>query len=63
MEENVIQINVGIMINVNASVKNSKNVHVCSKHYVWNLATCNYENGKHLASIMDDSAITCDKIT
>ena len=30
--------------------------------YVWNPATCNYEYGKYLASIMDDSAITCDEL-
>ena len=39
-----------------------KKRHVCEKDYVWNPATCNCENGKYLASIMDDSAITCDKI-
>ena len=27
-----------------------------------NRITCNCENGKYLASIMDDSAIMCDKI-
>ena len=32
------------------------------KKYVWNPATCNCENGKYLASIMDDSAIICDKV-
>ena len=32
------------------------------KNYVWNLSTCNCENGKYLASIMDDSAIICKKI-
>ena len=40
-------------------------VHVseCRKHYIyiWNLATCSCENGKYLASIMDNSAITCDE--
>ena len=30
------------------------------KDYVWNPATCNCENGKYLASIMDDSTIICD---
>ena len=39
-----------------------KKRHVYEKDYVWNPATCNCENGKYLASIMDDSAITCDKI-
>ena len=38
-----------------------KNHHV-KKNYVWDPATCSCENGKYLASIMDDSAITCDEI-
>ena len=32
------------------------------KVYVWNPATCNCENEKYLASIMDDSAIICDEV-
>ena len=40
----------------------SKNRHLCEKNYIWNPAKCNCENGKYLASIMDDSAITCDAI-
>ena len=44
MEENVIQINGGIMINVDVSVKNI------------NPATGKCQNSKYLASIMDDSA-------
>ena len=40
----------------------SKRRHVCEKDYFWNLSTCSYENGKYLASIMEDSAITCDEI-
>ena len=36
--------------------------HVCEKDYVWNPATCSCENGNYLASIMDDSAITCEEI-
>ena len=39
-----------------------KNIHVCKKDYVSNPATCNCENGKYLASIMDDSAIMCNKV-
>ena len=35
---------------------------VCEKDYVSNPATCNCENGKYLASIIDDSAIMCDKL-
>ena len=58
MEENVIQINGGIAINVDASVKNN----VCKKYYVWNPTTCNCDNGKYLASIMDDSTIICDEV-
>ena len=58
MEENVILINGGIMINVDVSVKNV----VYLKDYVCNIATSHCENGKYLASIMDDSAITCDEI-
>ena len=47
------------MINVDANVKNALLV---KKDYVWNPVTCNCENGKYLASIMDDSAIMCDEI-
>ena len=32
------------------------------KDYIWNPATCNCENGKYLASIADDSVITCDVV-
>ena len=39
-----------------------KKRHVCEKDYVSNPATCNCENGKYLASIMDDSAIICDEV-
>ena len=31
-------------------------------HYIWNPATCSCENDKCLASIIDDSVITCDEI-
>ena len=54
MEQNVIQINSGIMIYVNVSAKSKKDVR--------NPATCNCENRKYLASIMDDSVITCEEI-
>ena len=61
MKEKVIQINGGIIINVDVSVKKR---HACEKDYVWNSATCSCENGKgkYLPSIMDDSAITFDKV-
>ena len=49
------------MTNVDVIAKNVM-CHVCEKKYIWNPSTCNFENGKYLASIMDDSAITCDQI-
>ena len=39
-----------------------KKHHLCEKYYVCNSATCNCENGKHLASIMNDSVIICEKV-
>ena len=36
--------------------------HACEKDYIWNPSTCSCENGKYLARIMDDLAITCDEI-
>ena len=39
-----------------------KKRHVCEKNYIWNPATGSCENGKYLASIIDDSAIMCDEI-
>ena len=56
MEENVIQINGGIMV-MSIECKQSH-----KRDYVWNPATCNCESRKYLACIMDDSAITCDEI-
>ena len=38
-----------------------KKHHACEKDYVWNPAKCNCENGKYLASIVNDSAIMCDE--
>ena len=40
-----------------------KKIHICDKDYIWNPATCSCENDKHLASIIDDSVITCDEVT
>ena len=34
---------------------------LCEKDYTWD-PICSCENGKHLASIRDDSVITCDGI-
>ena len=61
MEESVIQINGGVMINVNVSVK--KVMHV-KKIMLGNLLHVVVKmEKKYLASIMDDSAIMCDELT
>ena len=65
MEENVIQINMEITKNVDVSVKNVcekclwKNV--CEEDYTWNAAKWSCRSEKYLASIMNDSVITCDE--
>ena len=59
MKENVFQMNGGITINVDVSVKKHN---ICDKHYIWNSASCSCQNGEFLANIMDDSVITCDEI-
>ena len=56
MEENGIQINGGIMTNVDVSCEK-----VCDKDYIWNPSTYICENGTNLASILDDLAITFDE--
>ena len=56
-EENVIQINSGIMINVNVGV-----INVIYVEKVMFAILLNCESGKYLASIMDDSVIMCDEI-
>ena len=58
MEKNAIHINGGITINVDVSVKKFMYV----EKIVWSPATCICENGKYLASIMDESAIICDEV-
>ena len=35
---------------------------MCEKQHIWDPSACIYENGKHLASIIDDSVIICDEI-
>ena len=57
MEQNIIQINAGIKTNVDVSVKIH---HICEKEYLLNPSTCIIENGKYLASIMNE--IISDKI-
>ena len=37
-----------------------KKHHICEKDYIWSPATCSCENGKYLASIVDNSVIRCD---
>ena len=39
-----------------------KKCHVSEKDYIWNPYTWSCDNGKYLASIMDDSAIMYDKV-
>ena len=39
-----------------------KKRHAYEKDYVWNPSTWNCENGKYLASIMDDSVNMCDEV-
>ena len=39
-----------------------KKHHICEKDYIWNPATCSCQNGKYLASIIDDSVSTYDEI-
>ena len=38
------------------------NIIYVKKNCIWNPATCSYQHGKYLASIMDDPAITCDEV-
>ena len=58
MEEIAIQINGGIMINVNVSVKNV----IYVKKILQNPALCDCENRKYLANVMDDSVIMSGEI-
>ena len=60
VEENVIQIKNGIMINVDEIVKKYP---ICEKHYIWNPATRSRENGKYLASIIDNSVLPAMKLS
>ena len=39
-----------------------KKHHTCEKDYIWSPATCSCNNGKYLASICDNSFITCYEI-
>ena len=57
MEKNVIQINGGITIHVDVSVKNVMYV----KKIIFGILYMQLGKGKYLESIMDDWAITCDE--
>ena len=57
MEENVIQVSDGMMINADVSVKN-----IIYMNKISNYATSSCKNGKYLASIIDISLIMCDEI-
>ena len=39
-----------------------KKIMYVKKNMFWNPSTCICENGKYLASITDDSVITCDEV-
>ena len=43
-------------------VQKPKKKSCVQKDYIWNLSTCTCKNSKYLASIIDDSVITCDEI-
>ena len=58
MEKNVIQINGGITINVDLSVKNV----IYVKMIIFEAFYMQLQNEKYLASIMDDSTIGCDEV-
>ena len=42
--------------------KNPKEHHLWEKDYIWNPVTCSCKNGKYLASMIDNSVISCDEI-
>ena len=58
MEENAIQIKSGITIYVSVIVKIQK---TCVQKRLYP-ATCGCENGKYLASVIDNSVVMCDEI-
>ena len=39
-----------------------KKHHICEKNYISDPCTCSCENGKYLASVIEDSVITCNEI-
>ena len=61
MIETVIQVKIGITINVDVSAKIRQKIICGKKDYIWNCSTC-YKDGKYLESINDDSVILRDEI-
>ena len=59
MEENVIHIENGIIINVDVSVKN---IIFVKRDCIWRRTTSNSENGKYFTSIIYDSVITSSEV-
>ena len=57
MEENLIQIIDGIMINVDENAKASY-----MRETIQNPATCTCKNGKYLANVIDNSVIMFDEL-
>ena len=58
IEKNIIQINGGIIVSVDMSVKNV----MYAKKIIFGTYRCSCEYGRYLTSIMDSLAITCDEI-
>ena len=64
-----VNVNLGRKFSWNQNWKNDKcwcqckKHHICENVYIWNPATCSCKNDKYLASIIDNSVITCEKIT
>ena len=59
MQQNLIQINVWRTINIDVSVKNI----IYAKKIIFGvLLNCRCENGKYLAIIVDDSALSVIKL-
>ena len=54
MKKNIIEINDGITISVKCDCKKN---YAYENDHVQDPALCNCENGKYIASIMDDSVI------
>ena len=48
--------------NNNKCLCQCKKHHICEKDYIWNPVTYSCQNGKYLATITDNSVITCDEI-